>query len=273
MRRILLILLICTVSFPLQAQKTKKVNAEGQAVGTDLTQVRKEALHNAKLNALQEAGVSEIIHSFSTILIDKEETSFSNSVNQELSLLLLDGQVRLRKQPEYKDEFVDNIIKVTAKIVADVIMEDDSDEEFRIKIEGLRETYREDERVQFNITPYGQDCYIRIFWFDQEPSASVEGEQIYPLKNKYADIVFKKENTYTYPCLPQEYCLGNPLKVEVFKQTNKQIETTLIFVVALKKQIPYDKEKYSYEEFIDWLLHIPTNQRTVKFQAIGIVGK
>ncbi len=273
MKRTILIVFIFITVLSSQAQKTKKVNAEGQAIGTDITQVRKEALYNAKLIALQEAGVTEMIHSFSTVLIDKEGSSFSNIANKELSLLLLDGQVRLRQQPEYKDEVIDNAIKVTAKIVADVVIEEESDATFRIKIEGLKETYREEERVQFSITPYGQDCYVRIFWFDQEPNAKVEGEQIYPLKNKYSDLVFKKESTYHFPLLPKEYCLGNPLKLETFKQTNDRIETTLIFVVALKKQIPYDKEICNYEEFIEWLLDIPANQRTVKFQTIGIVGK
>lgn len=256
----------------LSAQKTKTVKAVGEAVGTDLVQTRKDALHDAKLQALQKSGVKEMIHSFSTILIDDDKVNTNNTARTELSLLMLDGQVRLKEEPQYEQQVINNMIKVSASIKAEVFLEDKTDEEFRIKVEGLKNTYVEGERLQMKITPY-KDCYLRIFWFDQSPKAQVEGDEIYPLKNKYVDKKFMKDTTYIYPSLPREFVIGNPQKMEVFKQTNSLLETTLIFVVALKKQIPYDMEYCNYEQFIQWLLKIPASERTVKFQTIGIVSE
>lgn len=267
-------LLLLIVLLPLlgMAQRTKTVTATGSAVGTDVVEVKKEALRKAKVNALQEAGVMEAVQSFTTTYLEADDASITQNAAAELGMLMLDGQVRLKGEPRYEvtPPNEDNLMRATVTIRAEVREEEPSDPEFRIKVGGLQPTYRDGEQVRFAITPF-RDCYIRIFWFDQARSAKVEGDMIYPMAKRYRDQLWKGDTEYRYPGLPAEFLLGNPLKVEAYKQTDQLMETTLLFVVALKKQIPYEREVCNYDQFIDWLLDIPADQRTVYWRPIGIV--
>lgn len=270
MRRLFVVLTF----LPLLAvgQRAKTVTATGTAVGTDVRTVKKEALHNAKVNALREAGVAEAVQSFTTTYVGQGGSAATQSASAELGMLMLDGQVRLKGEPKYEVTAPnqDNLMRATVTIRAEVMEEERGDPEFRIRVSGLQPTYRDGEQVKFSVTAY-RDCYIRIFWFDQASSAQVEGQMIYPLAKRYRDRLWKADVEYRYPKLPAEYVMGNPLKVEAYKQTDQRLESTMLFVVALKKQIPYEREVCNYEQFIDWLLDIPADQRTVYWQPIGIV--
>ena len=254
------------------AQHKKTVTATGTAVGTDVIAVKRDALYDAKKNALREAGVAEAVHSFATTYIGSDNSASMQSVGSELSILMLDGQVRLKGEPKYEVTApnADNLMRATVTIRAEVLEQEASDPEFRIRVSGLQPTYRDGERVAFTVMPY-RDCYVRIFWFDQASNAQVEGNMIYPMDKRYYDKPWHTNTEYHYPRLPAEYLRGNPLKVEAYKQTDATMETTLLFVVALKKQIPYNREVCNYGQFIDWLLDIPADQRTVYWQPIGIV--
>lgn len=254
------------------AQRTQVVTATGSAVGTDVVETKQAALHNAKLNALQAAGVMEAVQSFTTTYVGQTDASVVQSAAAELGMLMLDGQVRLKDEPQYvvTPPNEDNLLRATVTIRAEVLAEERNDPEFRIRVSDLQPTYRDGEQVSFAITPF-RDCYIRIFWFDQARNAQVEGDMIYPLAKRYRDQLWKSDFEYRYPKLPADYLIGNPLKVEAFKQTDQMLETTLLFVVALKKQIPYERAVCNYGQFIDWLLDIPADQRTVYWQPIGIV--
>lgn len=263
-----------SVTILAQRSQTVTVTAVGSAVGTDVVAVKRAALYEAKRNALQEAGVPELVQSVTTLMLDVEEGSMLHSVATEVSLLMLDGKVRLKKEPVYTMDIPnrDNLLHVACTIRAEVVVEEATDETFRLRVEGLRNTYREGERVEMEITPFA-DCWVRIFWFDRATDAAVEGAMVYPDAVHYNDLLWKKERPYSFPALPREYVKGNFQLLEAFKQSYASIEANIIFVVALKKPIPYDGEDYSYESFINWLIKIPANQRHVYWRPIGIVEK
>ena len=158
------------------------------------------------------------------------------------------------------------------RIRAEVTVEEHPDETFRIKVDGLRATYREGEKVSFNITPFA-DCWLRVFWFDRATTATVEGDQLFPTARHYNDLMLHDGQAYTFPAMPAEFLKGNPQRLEAFKQSYQPMETNILFVVALKKAIPYNKEDCSYEKFIEWLMEIPADQRFVYWTPIGIVEK
>ena len=83
-----LLLLLPTV---VNAQRTKKVrvSAEGTAVGTDVVATKRDALYDAKLNALRNAGIDEAVQSFTTLVLGNDQNSMLQSAASEVSMLML----------------------------------------------------------------------------------------------------------------------------------------------------------------------------------------
>ncbi|MCR5192366.1 MAG: DUF4384 domain-containing protein [Bacteroidales bacterium] len=271
---ILILSLLLSVTVEAQRAKTVRVKVTGSAVGTDVVQTKRNALYDAKRNAMLEAGVDETVTTMTTIMLGDKQNPTLQSAATEVSMLILDGKVRLVGEPQYETSahINDNLLSITCHIKADVVMEEQVDETFRIKVEGLRTTYREGEQVEMSITPFS-DCWVRIFWFDRATSSAVEGDMLFPDRLHYNDLMLNKERTYNFPAMPGEFVKGNPQKLEAFKQTDQMMETNILFVVALKTPIPYNPDSFSYEKFIDWLIEIPANQRFVYWMPIGIVEK
>lgn len=258
----------------IQAQRTKTVTAKGEKVGTDVQQTKRDALYEAKKNALLEAGLFEDITTNTLLVMDNSDGSSMTEAIAEVSMLMLDGRVLLKGEPKYNVVIPNNgdLIKVECTIRAEVIMEDKNDPTFRFKLEGFRSTYRIDEQLNIKITPYA-DCWIRLFWFDRTTDASVKGDMVFPNARVYNDLPFRKGQTYNFPDLPEDFLIRSKQKITMYKSSSQPMETNIIFVVALKKPIPYDKSDYSYESFMEWLMDIPADQRYMKWFPIGILDK
>ena len=96
-RRYLVLVLCILVLFSIQAQRSKIVLAEGIKMGSDVTVVTQEALYEAKRNALLEAGVAESVHSQGIVFIGTDSTVVREHEAAELSLIMLDGRVRVKR--------------------------------------------------------------------------------------------------------------------------------------------------------------------------------
>jgi len=265
-------LLIASGTVFAQRTKTVTVTASGVAVGSDVRIAKRDALHDAKKKALIEAGVDENVQSVTTRVIDGDAGGLLQSSVSEVSMLMVDGKVRLKGEPRY-DVGVpneDNLIRVECTIRAEVIKEEHPDETFRVKVEGLHSIYRDGEKVAMTFTPFA-DCWIRVFWFDRAVDAEVEGAMVFPATGIYRDLPLQADSTYSFPKLPKRFVVGNPQDLTAFKQSLEMMETNIVFVVALKKPVPYDRAMCNYEEFIDWLMEIPADQRFVFWSPVGIV--
>lgn len=109
------------------------------------------------------------------------------------------------------------------------------------------------------------------FWFDGMPSERHEGAVMYPDQGgRYVDAPFKSGESYLFPKLPETHNNGRPTKITMRKQVDGKTETDIIWVVALKKQIPYDVP-CTYEDFLKWLHRIPADQRVVRYQPVTII--
>ena len=268
-RRYYVLVLCILVLFPIQAQRSKIVLAEGLKMGSDVTVVTQEALYEAKRNALLEAGVAESVHSQGIVFIGTDSTVVREHEAAELSLIMLDGRVRV-KRAECDTNLVNGMVQVKARIHAEVLMDELDDEEFRVRVSGLQPVYREGEAVEFDIEA-SKDYYLRIFWFAPPNSPQSIGNQLYPMAGKYSDRLFHADSVYHFPKLPQDCLVGNPQRLEPTNDGTALVEYNVLFVVALKKKIPYDRPDYSYEHFLQWLWKIRAKDRTMQYGLIGIV--
>lgn len=273
MKRIVAIVMLLLTVMSVSAQKTKTVKASGEAYGTDITMVSVDALQAAKRNALIEAGVQENITTMASVIIGNGGSEVLQ-VQNELSMIELDGRVALKGEPEYTTGIVNGMIHVRAAITAKVsVAEEKRDPTFGLKVEGISEVYRDGDCMEFTVTPYGSDCYLRVFWFDGMPADRHEGAVMYPDEGvRFVDAPFKKGVAYHFPKLPETHSTGRPTKIIMPKQVEGPTEVDIIWVVALKKQVPYDVP-CTYEDFLKWLHRIPANERVVRYQPVTIIGK
>lgn len=267
----ILFMLLAVVSA--MAQRTKTVRASGEAFGKDMDKVRAEALRNAKQAALTEAGVEEKITSIASVIVGNGGSEVLQ-VQSELGMIELDGRVLLKDKPEYTDYVVNGLIRSVATIRAKVVVEEENgDLAFGVKVEGMREVYRDGERMEFGVTPYGSDCYVRVFWFDGMPADRHEGAVLYPdASGRYVDAPFQAGSTYRFPNLPKSHSNGRPTRIAMRKQAEGLTETCIVWVVALKQQVPYDVP-CTYEDFLKWLYRIPADKRVVRYQPVTILDK
>lgn len=268
-KKVVLIIVCALMSLSASAQLSRKVSAEGVSVGSDVRVVTQEAIYAAKRHALVEAGMAEAVHSQGIVFIETDNTVAREHVAAELSLLMLDGRVRV-KRVICDTSLVNGMVQVKAQIRAEVLLDDVVDEEFRLRVSGLHSIYREGESVEFDIE-VSKDCYLRIFWFAPPESPQSEGGQLYPMAGKYYDRLFRADSVYRFPKLPTDCVVGNPQSLEPTNDGVAPVEYNVLFVVALKKRIPYDRPAYSYEEFVQWLWSINAKERVMQYGLIGIV--
>ena len=272
MKKAIGILMMLLAVVPAMAQRTKTVRASGEAFGTDLVKVRAEALRNAKQAALTEAGVEEKVTSIASVIVGNGGSEVLQ-VQNELGMIELEGRVMLKDEPEYATSFVNGLIRVAATIRAKVVVEENGDPAFGLKVEGMRDVYRDGERMEFEVTPYGSDCYVRVFWFDGMPADQHEGAVLYPdAGGRYVDAPFQAGTTYRFPKLPESHSNGRPTRIAMRKQAEGPTETCIVWVVALKQQVPYDVP-CTYEDFLKWLYRIPADTRVVRYQPVTILDK
>lgn len=274
MRKAILFLVIIAITANLSAQKTKTVTASGEAFGSCIEQVKEDALNNAKRSALIEAGVQERISSLASIIISSG-TSQAMQVENELSMLELDSRLTLKDDPGYEMDIVNGMVHVKATVRAKVMVDEEkNDPTFGLKLEGMDAVYRDGENMEFTITPYGSDCYVRIFWFDGMPSDHHPGAVLYPDPSGryFVDAVFEAGKPYSFPKLPEKtHCNPeriNPARLPMgIQKEGETSETCIVWVVALKKQVPFDVD-CTYEAFLKWLRRIPANERVVRYQPV-----
>lgn len=269
MRKTILLTMLCLLAVTATAQRGKTVTATGTGTDKDLTVATKLALFDAKQNALKEAGVAEDVRSHVVLYMGTDNTAGREYATGELDMVMLDGQVRV-KRAELDTALRNGMAQVTARVRAEVLTEDGADEEFTLRVSGMKPVYREEERVDFSIQP-SKDCYLRIFWFSPPKSARSEGGQLYPLQGKYGDRLFHADSTYHYPRLPQDCVTGNPQKLLLDNEGTADVEYNVIFVVATKKKIAYDRPAYTYEEFVRWLWTLPRDGYVWQYGMVGVV--
>lgn len=258
-----------------QHEKTKTVTVSGSYVASKYESRdygEKQALLEAKKNALKKAGIPE--HIISTGILGIDNTSIEYQViNSEMSILELEGCLRNVELIETNSEFVDDqLTQYSVTIRAEVIVEEMEDYLFDFETAGFQTTYFSGEKMTFTIKPT-KDCYLRIFYFGTNDS---ENAQIYPMENIFKEGVrFKADVPVQFPPKERQYLYGRAFKYTMtISDPNNNIESGWILIVALKNNYPFarkNKDKaLTKQEVFSWLSNIKKNEKRVQLQVVHI---
>ncbi|MBP3517166.1 MAG: hypothetical protein J6K31_01920 [Parabacteroides sp.] len=254
MRKVLFVTFILFALFTqvLFAQ-TKKVQAKGDWEIANITPeaARSKAIEVAKNNALRAAGISELFTVINTNSISDRLSYFVSSSYSELS-----GEITNYKITDEQILTDEKHLFYTVNIEAIIqLRKNKRDLEFDACIEGIKETpYQNGENFLFNIRPT-KACYTHIFWFDEAGIGNI----VYPNPAEPSQLLRSNEANY-FP-ITQDY--------KIRKETQEPIESISVIFVLTKKDIPYTR-KITLEDFHQWVLSIPSDQRVIKFHNIHI---
>lgn len=259
-RTILLLVLLFTGMYA-YGENAKKVKVQGKyelSRHITIEQAEQKALEDAKVNALRKAGVSEKLWTVTGLISEDDGSDFSQVLSR-ISTLEMNGFVSVRKQSDFQTELVDGKTYITVTIEADVKSGNDrTDPTFVLDINGLKGIYTEGEKCRFDITVYGQDAYVKLFWFD-----SKSGSLIYPNEYEPAELL-KKETAYSFPMSRQiDYVMERSDK-------SKEFESINLIAVATKKNIPCLLDEITFESVLKWIYAIPSDQRAAQRESIVI---
>lgn len=219
-----------------------------------------EALNDAKINALKQAGVIENINSYQVLMSTQGNKDFSQFFS---SGILTDLQGAVSKYVITKDYYYnkksENELTVEVEISAEVILYDSkADPEFEIKLEGLKGIYLNKENLEFTITPT-IDCYLKVFNWNQG-----DANMIYP--NSYeSSIKLEKGKKISFPILKMNYLL---------KADDNMDEKSKLLFVFTKKELAFininENGSISLDNLFNWLSLIPLDQKKVFSKSILI---
>lgn len=269
---IIAFMLVCAFSaLSAQRERIVTVTATGSYVANrneTPAYGQSQAFLEAKKQALREAGVTEDISSTVIIVTGSGAENFKE-INSELGRIELEGRVRVKEQTDAPPQFTnDGLIKYSTTIRAEVLVEEtDEDMNFQFKLEGIKNTYLNKERMTFAFTPTA-DCYLRIFFFGKTPANCA---QIFPIDGIFKDVQLKAGIPVQFPPEDKSFLTDTPFEytMEMDDERN-HLEQDVVLIVALKKPYPY-VDKVTYENVISWLARIKRNEKRVQWYGVNIV--
>lgn len=223
----LAILILLFSSILCLAQKKKLENVKGEwVVSSDITlaQARENALNQAKIEALRQAGVPEYVYS-SNILFRKEELNDNQDVFQSLTSVDISGEImEYSISKEDKTVNSNNEILVQTWINATVIIhKHDKDPGFKVDVTGIRENYLSSEALTFTVKPW-KEGYLTMFIMSEK-----ECSKLYP--NDYEPQELLKEKI--------EYAFPKSKLIDYEFFTNQKIEINYLLLLYTKQEIPF----------------------------------
>ena len=227
-------------------------NATGSCFIANISpeQAMKEALFNAKVDALRQAGIPENMLANVTRMGETFlETSTAEIGGGVTGYEIVSDSIRIITPEGGKQILVVDIV-----INADVIKYDkEKDPAFQLQVRGVKKIYGDDEILSFSVTPY-QDGYLRIFLFEEDGT----GDQIYPDNKLEPNKLFLQEETIRFPMNDQ---YNYVLKADKAKPK----EICRMFFVFLKDNIHFTENKINLHSVSNWVAKISPDRRTQDF--------
>ena len=255
MHKILSILFILfALSVSALFAQTKRVHATGCWEIANITPeaARSKAIEDAKNNALQNAGISEFFAVMNTSSVSDRLNHFVSSSSSEFSGEITNFKI-VKEQILTEEKHLFYTVDIDAVIR---IRENKRDLEFDAYIEGIKEVpYQDGENFSFFIRPT-KTCYVRVFWFDE----AGKGNIVYPNPAEPSQQLCFNEHNF-FP-ITQDY--------KIRKETQEPIESISVIFILTKKDVPYTR-KMTLEDFHQWVLSVPSDQRILKFYNIHII--
>jgi hypothetical protein len=243
-------------------QSISSVSAIGSALiygDVSPNQARIQALNDAKINALKNAGITEHISSYQLLYTTQVKNDISQLFNSDV-ITEMEGAV---KSYEIKKErvFFKNELELVCEITIDatVIKYDTKpDPGFDIQVSGIKPIFSNNENLSFNVKTT-KPGYLTVFNIS-DTDASV----LFP--NPYEKQVLCKANeACQYPVAKINYTLHTDMK---------QPELNRLIFVFTKTQIPFIKfngeQVTTKENIFSWIYSISPDQRKIEYVSLTI---
>jgi hypothetical protein len=251
--------LIINISIIAQ-EKTKEIvlqQIKGDAIGNDnesISQVTQKAINNAKIEALNRAGVEENISSytdyFQSEVNDNYEELFTTDILSDIRGAVKGVEI-LNTEKEF-NEFGNLCVEVTINCTV-IKYNTTKDLTFDVWVDGIGLFYQDNSRLIFKVKP-SKDSYVKMFLFNE-----TESYQLFPSTYEKS-FLLNKDNEITFPGEAVDYILF----------TDKESEAHRLIMVFTKEEIPYTG-KIEYKEIINWIFSIPPDMRVLKTSGFSVV--
>ncbi len=258
-----LILFFVFILSPCILTAQKEVKVQGctgvWTVSDDITprQAEENALMEARKEALRKAGVFEEVWSAFGQVSENENNQFYE-VYSQVNALAIGGMMNLtdKKVKNVWDPVTQTLSKEVT-ISAVVKVDDQTDREFVLQVDGIDVVYKNFSELSFNVRPRNRDAYLTIFWFDDQG-----GSLIYPNEAEAARL-FKADVNHAFP--------GNGLSYQLAKTSrDKSAERINLLFVATRQNIPYTERNVTFENVLKWVYSIPARDRATAMQLLQI---
>jgi hypothetical protein len=261
MNKILLFFFSLFICLKVNAVIVKVDNVIGTAYivnNVSPNQAKKEALNEAKQQALRKAGVPESISSVAS-LSTFETNSFFSQYFSEHALIELSGVI---KNYEIVKEFmtIKDSIMIEYKIVINAIILMDKttrDASFNVGINGVKAVYTSESDLSFNVDAT-QDCFLYVF------HKTKDGILLLTPNDLEKENKIKKNQTITYPLGDVSYVLS----------ASQPEEQNIIFVFLKKQHLLnkiFSNTAMSENDFFNWVYQVKRNERIIKGYNFWIV--
>jgi len=262
--------LIVLLSFlKIAGQETKTVSSTGSAYisrNVSPDEARKEALNDAKLNALRAAGISEQVSTYDLLFSAQKNNDFKQFFNSSTQSELQGAIKTYSITSEKTIQKNENELLIEIKINAEVIKyKTQKDPSFDVKIEGINAVYTSGQKLNFEIN-CTKNCFVTIFNI-------IDGKEclvLCPQKSKpvFELVAHKKYN------FPIDFDKENDYDLETDKKEHEWNQLICVFTKTKIDFIQADKEgNTDVETMLTWIYNIPPDQRKVDYQSFFILPK
>lgn len=220
-----------------------------------------KALKAAKSEALVKAGVTEYISEYTSLLTTEVNENINEVFNSDL-LIHMGGTIKEWEYtygPEKKFDSQKKLFFIEFEIKAKVKKyQSKPDPTFKAKIDGLKRSYSDGERIEFSIFTF-KDSYLNIFYISDS-----EASIIFPYELAQETFIkAKNEKIIDY----------------LVAESNSNYESGRLIIVITKRYYPFDSSLLSSDgyytistadDIFKWLLDIEPENRTEYFQLFAI---
>jgi hypothetical protein len=239
------------------AQEKKLYNVKGEASISNITpeQARIKAIEYAKVEALRLAGSQEWIQSFD-YLEKREANNHAEEFFHSLTSVQTMGNV-IQWEVVKEDKKIDALSNLVYEVWINatvLVYKTKIDPEFRFLLSDLKQVYKNDEDLNFSITPQ-QEGYLTIFMMDQAENISM----LYP--NEHEQLIkMNKDQKYEFP-------QSSFYRYQVYSDLKEEVN--YLFLLYTRKNVKYTGS--NFKEFIEHVYQIEPQERFLTMERFRIV--
>jgi hypothetical protein len=259
--RALTTLFLVTVAGAAIGQHKKKLeHVKGEWIVSNdisLAQARENAINQAKLEALRQAGVPETIQE-SNLLFHSNDPDQLKQLFESLTSVTISGEIaEFNIVKENKSISESGTIRYDVWIDATVVVHKTArDQGFDMDVKGIQESYSSPEALTFTVKPW-KEGYLTVFIIGEKESA-----QLFPSSAEHQQKL-EAQKTYSFP-------LSRALEYEV--STENSIEINYLCLLYTKEEIPFVKDPTA-PNILKFIAGIDPAQKCLKSYSLLIRKK